>query len=140
MAGQRMGRAPGVRDRCAGGDARQHQPPGQRLQHRRLAALQVIGAGGVDDDPVRRIGSDDGSVSEEPGREPVERLGVAYRVGVLHDESGRQDLGLGDGHANAQASSAGSGVSRQHHPPVPVAANQDERRLSRRRRVASLPP
>jgi len=140
IAGQSVRSAPCVGDRAPSRNPGHGKPADEAVQHRTFAAMEVISASRVDDDPVRRIGSDDGSVSEEPGREPVERLGVACRVGVLHDEAGRQDLHLGDGHADAQARSVGGGVSRQHHPPVPVAANQDERRLSRRRRVASLPP
>ena len=42
-----------------------------------LPAMQVIGAGKVDDDPVRRVGRDDeGEPLQHPQREPVERLSV----------------------------------------------------------------
>lgn len=100
----------------------------------------MIRACRVDDEAVGRIGGDDWRIPEKPCRETLKRLGVGSGIGILHDEARHQDLRLGDGHAGAQASGLGRSIRRQHHPPVPVAANQDERRLSRRRRVASLPP
>ena len=102
--------------------------------------MQVIGAGGVDDDPTGGIGRDDRREAlQHPEGETGEGLGVGGRVGVLHDETRDQDLGLGRGHADAKAGGLGCGVRRQHHPPPSFAAHQHKRRLTRRRRVAGLP-
>src|SRR3546814_13064618 len=57
--------------------------------------------------------------------------------GVLYEETGDEDLSLGGGHPDAQAGGLGRNVRRDHYPPSPVMANQDERRPSRRRRVRS---
>lgn len=77
---------------------------------------------------------------QHPERQPFKRLGVRLRVGVLDHEARHQRLGLGRGHADAQAGGLGGGIRRQHHPPLPVPADQDQRRLRRRRSVARLPP
>ena len=49
-------------------------------------------------------------------------------------------MSLGRSHTYAQPGGLGSGVGRAHHPPSPVMADQDERRITRRRRVAGFPP
>ncbi len=59
VARQRMGRAPAIGNGGAGGDAGHDKPTGQHLQHGRLTAMQMVGAGRIDDDPVRRVGGDD---------------------------------------------------------------------------------
>ena len=100
--GKRIGRTPGIRDRTARCDAGHGEATDQALQHHGFAAMEMIGAGRVDDDAARGIGSDDGRVAQQPDGEPIERLGVAGEVGVLHDEAGHQDLRLGDGHAGAK--------------------------------------
>ena len=135
-----MRRAPGIGDRasCANTDAR--QPVDQRSKHGGFPAMQVIGTGGVDDDPIGRIGRDDRCEAlQHPEGEPVERLGIRNRVGIFDDETRDQDLGLGRRHANAKAGGVRRGIRRQHHPPPSVPAYQYERRLRRRRRVAGLP-
>jgi|CXWJ01.1.fsa_nt_gi hypothetical protein len=103
--------------------------------------MKMIGAGRVDDDAVRRLGRYDWREAlQNPGRETLQCFGVRNRIGVLNDETRHENLGFRDRHADTKAGGVGRGVRRQHHPPAPFAANQDERRLSRRRRVASLPP
>src|SRR3546814_20843624 len=67
-----------------------------------------------------------------------DRLGRST-LDVLYEETGDEDLSLGGGHPDAQAGGLGRNVRRDHYPPSPVMANQDERRLSRRRPVSSLP-
>lgn len=127
-------------DRTSRGDPGHGEAPDQALQHDGFAAVEVISACRVDDEAVRRVWSHDRRIAEEPHREAFKGLVVGYWLGILHDKSRHQDLCLSDGHAGAQSGGLGRSIRRQHHPPVPVAANQDERRLSRRRRVASLPP
>ena len=103
--------------------------------------MKVIGTSRIDDDSIRRIGRRDRRVlTEYPEGEPVERFGVGRRIGVLDQEARDEDLSLGRSHTYAQPGGLGSGVGRDHHPPSPVMADQDERRLTRRRRVAGLPP
>ena len=105
-----------------------------------FAAVQMIGAGRVDDDAVRQAGGDDRGVAlQDPEREAVECLGVGRGSGVLNEEARDEDLGPGRRHPHAQAGGLGRGIRRDHHPPSPVMADQDERRLSRRRRVAGRP-
>ena len=42
--------------------------------------MEMVGAGRVDDDPVRRIGRDDRRDPKEPDRKPLQRLGVGGRA------------------------------------------------------------
>ena len=101
----------------------------------------MISACGVDDDSVRWIGGDDrGEALQHPERQPLQRFGVCGRIGVLDHQALHQRLGLARGHADAQAGGLGCGVRRQHDPPSPIPAHQDERRLRRRRCIARLPP
>lgn len=52
--------------------------------------MQVIGAGGVDDDPVRRIGRDDRRETlQHPHRQPFKRGGIGGRIRVLDRRKGR---------------------------------------------------
>jgi hypothetical protein len=56
----------------------------QDRERRGLSAVKMISACGVDNDPVRWIGRDDrGDALQHPEREPLQRLGVGYWVGVL---------------------------------------------------------
>ena len=125
-AGKGMGCAPGVGDGGAGAQANAGELLDQDREHRGLAAVKMISACGIDDDPVRRIGRDDrGEALQHPEREPLQRLGVRGRVGVLDHQALHQRLGLGRGHADAQAGGLGGRVRRQHHPPPPIPADQD---------------
>ena len=115
--------------------------PGETIdhanEHRGFAAMQMIGAGRVDDEAIGWIGRGDrGETLKHPAREPVERLCIGKGIGVLDEKAGHQEPRLGLGHADTQAGGLGGGIRRQHHPPSPVTANQDERRLNRRRGVA----
>ena len=67
--------APAVGDGGAGGDAGQGQPPDQRVEHRLLAAMEMVGSRRVDDDAVRRIGGHDRRHAlQHPECQPFERL------------------------------------------------------------------
>ena len=138
---QRVSSAPIIGDGRACGDARHGEPADQRFQHGLFAAMQMSGAGGVDDDAVRRIGGGNRRETlQRPDREPFQRLGIRCGMGILRDKAGHQHLRLGRRHSRANARGQRRGVRRHHDTPVSFPANQDERRLNRRRRVASLPP
>jgi hypothetical protein len=109
IARQRVRCAPSVGDRAARADADAGQLVDQGGEHRRLAALKMIGARGVDDDPIGLIRRDDrGKALEHPKCEPVERLAIASRIGLLDQESGNQHDSLT--HAgNPSLRSAGAG-------------------------------
>ena len=86
-ARQGVGRAPGVGDGGAGAKADAGELVDQGRKHGGLAAMQMIGAGGVDDDPVGRIGRDDRREAlQHPERQPLQRLGVGGGIGVLDDK------------------------------------------------------
>ncbi len=102
--------------------------------------MEMVGAGGIDDDAIGQIGRDDRREAlEHPKRQPIDRFGIGRRIGILNDEPGHEHLRLGGGHANAKAGGLRRRVRREHHPPPSVPANQHERRLSRRRGAAGLP-
>ena len=77
---------------------------------------------------------------EHPQRQPIERLRVRGRIGVLNHQALDQRLGLRRGHADTQARCLSGGISRHHHAPLSVSAHQNQRRLRRRRCIARLPP
>ena len=136
-----MGRAPAVGDGGADAKTDAAELLEQRGKHRSFVAIQVIRAGGVDDDSVWRIGGDDWrETPEHPQRQPIERLRVPGRIGVLNHQALDQRLGLRRGHADAKTCGMGCHVRRQHHPSPPFPAHQDQRRLRRRRCIARLPP
>ena len=106
---------------AARAQAHASQPLGQHGEHRGFAAMQMIDAGGVDDDFVRRVGSDDRrETPEHPQCHPIERLGVSSRIGVLSQQALDQRLGLRRGHADAQTRSLGGSICRQHHAPPSI--------------------
>jgi hypothetical protein len=133
-ASKGMGCAPSIGNRRTGAQADARELIDQDRERRRLSSMQMISACGIDDDPVRRIGSDDrGEALQHPEREPLQRLAVRFRIGVLDHQALNQRLGLACGHAGAEASGLGRHVSRQDDAPSSVPAHQDQRRLRRRR-------
>jgi hypothetical protein len=99
-----------------------------------LATMQMVGARGVNNDTVRQIGRHNGrEVLQHPKRQPIDRVSVGGRIGVLNDEPRHEDLRLGGGHADAKAGGLRRSVRRQHQPPPSFPADQDEGRLRRRR-------
>ena len=76
---------------------------------------------------------------EGPESEPVEGSCVGGRLHISDDEPRHQSLRLGRKHAGAQARALRGRVQGQDHPPPPLTASQDERRLSRRRGAAQCP-
>jgi hypothetical protein len=136
-----MGCAPGVGDSRASAQANAGELLHQHRERRGLSAMQMISAGSVDDDSIRRIGRDDGGDAlQHAEREPLQRFGVCGRVGVLNHQALHQRLSLARGHADAHPDGLGCGVRRQHHPSPPISANQDQRRPKRRRCIARLLP
>ncbi len=139
-ARQRMRRTAGVGDRAVGPNADAGELVDQDGEHGGFAAMQMIGAGAVDDDAVGRIrGHDRGNALQHPERETIESVGVGRRVGVLNDQTSDQNLRLGRRHADAKTGGLGRGIRRQHHPPPPVTTDQHEGYLSPRRCVAGRP-
>jgi len=83
--------------------------------------MKVRGAGGVDDDPIARIGGDDRrEVLQHPQRQPVQRLGVSGQIGVLDHRAPHQRLGFGGGHADAQT----GGPGRRRPPLAPPSVSR----------------
>jgi 2',3'-cyclic-nucleotide 2'-phosphodiesterase (5'-nucleotidase family) len=113
-------------------------PVDQAHEHRRLAAMQMIGATGVDDEPIRRIGGDDWRVTQRPESEAVECGRVVGRIELEVDETGNKDLRLARRHADPQARVSRGRVERQHLAAATLPAEQDDRRVSRRRRCAEF--
>ncbi|WP_162950255.1 hypothetical protein [Rhizobium jaguaris] len=65
-------------------------------QHEFLTAMQVVSAGRVDHQSIRRIGGNDRRVaSQRPECQAFKRLRVGCRIRVHYDEVGNQRLGLG---------------------------------------------
>ncbi len=84
MTGETVGRAPAIRDRGSSCDAGDIKPFDHVREHCRLAAMQMVGAGGVDNNTVRRIGGNDRRVAaQHPQRQPIERRDVGQGGGVL---------------------------------------------------------
>src|SRR3546814_13850603 len=70
VARKRMRRPPGVGDGGPGKDAGSRQAINHSRQHGLFAAMQMIGAGRIEDDPVGQIGGYDQSLRlQEPERE-----------------------------------------------------------------------
>ena len=139
-ARQGMGCAPGLGDRGARGEAGRAKALHHVGKHRRLAAMQMVGAGGVDNQAVGRIGGDDRRVarsaqSASRSSAAASPSGSASRTMQIPD----QRLRLARRHADAQASGTRRRIGGQHDTPLPVTADQDERRLRRRRGVAQIP-
>ena len=131
-----MGNAPGVGDDGACFDARCREALDQHGQHRGLAAMEMIGAGRVDHQAVGRIGHDDGrDALQGPERELFEPLGVRLGIGIHDNEAGRERLRLCGGHADAQAKAFGDRIQRGDGTSSSLAADEHERRLTRRRCV-----
>lgn len=144
-ARRRMGRAPCVGDRRPRLHARTGEPAHHGLEHRSLAAMQMVRARGVDHQPVGRIGGDDGRDAPQGAqRQPVERLRVAGRVGRQHGERRHKRLRSRDRHADADAEPLRLGVDGGHQPARAGAADKGERRGERRirrgRRAARFLP
>ena len=75
MTRQRVRRAPGVRYRAPRGGPGPGETIDHANEHRGFAAMQMIGAGRVDDEAIGWIGRGDrGETLKHPAREPVERL------------------------------------------------------------------
>src|SRR3546814_3792521 len=92
VASKRMPRPPGVGDGGPGKDAGSRQTINHSRQHGLFAAMQMIGAGRIEDDPVGQIGGDDRGVAlQDPEREAVERLSVGRGRGVLYEETGDEE-------------------------------------------------
>ena len=139
-ARQCVGCTPAVGDCGARGKAGRAKPLHHFGEHRSLAAMQMIGAGRVDHNAVRRIGSDDRRIAaQRPQRQPLERHFVGVGLGIVNDQARNKRLRLARRHADAQARGACCRVGGKHDTAAPVAADQDERRLRRRRGVARFP-
>ena len=114
-----VGRAPGVGDGSAGAKADAGELLDQGREHGGLAAMQMIGAGGVDDDPIRRIGGDDRREPlQHPKRQPLQRFGVGGRIGVLD----HQRPAPAPGPWWRACRRAGRRPGRRRPPPAPPAA------------------
>ena len=135
-----MGGAPGIGNRRTRGDAGGLHARHQIRQHRRLTAMQVVGAGGVDDEPVRWIGRNDRRVAQCPKREAVERRRVLARLELEADEVRNEDLRLARRHADAQARIAGRRIEGEDFAAAALPTEQDDWRISGRRRGAELAP
>src|SRR3546814_19437344 len=91
VARKRMRRPPGVGDGGPGKDAGSRQAINHSRQHGLFAAMQMIGAGRIEDDPVGQIGGDDRGVAlQDPAREAVERLSVGRGRGLLSGDTGAE--------------------------------------------------
>src|SRR3546814_5042861 len=86
VARKRMRRPPGVGDGGPGKDAGSRQAINHSRQHGLFAAMQMIGAGRIEDDPVGQIGGDDRGValqaprSEEHTSELQSLMRTSYAV------------------------------------------------------------
>jgi hypothetical protein len=102
--------------------------------------MQMVGAGRVDDEAVRRIGGGDGRVAaQRPQRQSLERHLICFGLGIMNDKTRNERLRLARRHAEAQTGGACCPVGRKHDTAAAVAADEDERRLRRRRGVARFP-
>ena len=82
-----MSGAPAIGDGGARGDAGHRQPVDERVQHRRLTAMKMIGAHRVDDDAVRRVGCDDRREAlQNPNSKAVQCFGVRCRIDIVEDD------------------------------------------------------
>ena len=122
-----MGGAPSVGNGGACRDAGCLHPRDQAREHGFFAAMQVIGATGVDDETVRRIGCDDGCVAQRPEGEAIERRRVFRRLELDVDKTGNENLRLSRG-----------GVERQDLAAAALPAEQHDRRISRWRRRSEI--
>ena len=114
-----MGCAPGVGNGRAGAQADAGELLDQDRERRGLSSVQMIRAGGVDDDSVRDRPRRSGRSAAASRAPALQRLGVCCRIGVLDHQAPHQRLGLGRGHADAQSSGLGRHVRRQDDPSSP---------------------
>ena len=97
-----------------GGDAGTGEPPDQVGQHGRLAAVEMGGAAGVDQQPVGRIGRHHGRVElQRPARQTLEGGCVLPGIGIVDQQAGDERLGLGGGHAGTEPERRGRPCSRR---------------------------
>jgi hypothetical protein len=121
-----MSCAPGIGNGGAGTQPHAGELLDQDREHGGLSSVQMIGTGSVDDDSVRRIGGDDwGEALQHPEREPVQRLAVRGRIGVLDHQAPHERLSLARGHADAQSGGLGCRIRSHDHPPCPILAHQN---------------
>ena len=84
--------------------------------------MQMVGAGGVDNNAVRRIGGDDRARSAAAPRAPTARARRRRPAGSASwiSKTGDQRLGLGCRHADAKARGrSAAAIGGRHHPPLP---------------------
>ena len=141
---QRIGRKPRQRmcgtDRVgeagARGDRRRLQARQQIAQQRRLAAVQMRGAGHVDQQTIGRIGRDYRAVAaQRPRRQSLKRGGVSRRIARRDMQTGNPRLRLGERQARLHSERLRGRVGGCHDAPPAVMAG-DHQRLVRRRRFA----
>jgi len=123
-AGKRMRGAPGIGNRGACGETQHGEAADKAIEHGGLAAMQVIGAGRVDDNAVWVIGGDDGGDAlQYPKRQPLQRFGVARWIRVADLETGGERLRPGRGHADAHPEGSGRRIGGRHDASAPVPAD-----------------
>lgn len=69
--GERVRRAPAIRNRSPSGNSRGLQPLDHAGQHRGFAAVQVISAAGVNDDAIRWVSGGNRRVAQPPDGETL---------------------------------------------------------------------
>ncbi len=78
-----VSRTPAVGDRHAGGELSRQKLIGDFCHHWQLAALQMVSAFGIHDDPVAPIDGNDGRIDRQrPERDALKSRGVGCRIGI----------------------------------------------------------
>ncbi len=122
--GQGEGRARGVSDGGAGGDAGRFQPPQDLLQQGRLAAEQMGAAGHVDQQALSfgqaGVHGHQRREALEPEGQGFQRPALLLRLGRGADQSRGDGAGVGVRLAGVQAEAVAGGAidGVQHHAPA----------------------
>ncbi len=127
IAGQRPGRAVGGRGGGRGADPQRRELFLHRSQHRRLAAHQVVRAGGVHHQPRRparrrggggKVGGGPRAPAPRPENQPVQRGVITCEVGVIDAQFGAERPHVDDPRSGGNSRLLGGAVGGVDHRPV----------------------
>ena len=130
MMGHGPGRAGGIGDGEARGEAEGGEAAVEIGDQPRLAAEQVGCAGDVDEQAVGAARlvprSHDGRIAQAPQGEPAQGLGIGGRIGLARCEIEHLGAGVGDEVARAEAALPGGAVERDDARPSGAGGDEGE--------------